>query len=73
LTFTLFFQGGEKVKKRKLTEFGKLVNDRLAELNMTQKELSQLIGTSEPYLSMILRGARSGKKYKEKIKKILKL
>ncbi|MGB9781158.1 helix-turn-helix domain-containing protein [Caldanaerobacter sp.] len=59
--------------KRKLTEFGKKVNDRLAELNMTQKELSRLIGTSEPYLSMILRGVRSGKKYKEKIKKILNI
>lgn len=49
------------MKKRKLTDFGKLVNDRLAELNMTQKELSRLIGTSEPYLSMILHGERSGK------------
>ncbi|MBE3593153.1 MAG: helix-turn-helix transcriptional regulator [Thermoanaerobacter sp.] len=61
------------MKKRKLTDFGKLVNDRLAELNMTQKELSQLIGTSEPYLSMILHGERSGKKYMDKIKEILKL
>ncbi|AIS53046.1 helix-turn-helix protein [Thermoanaerobacter kivui] len=61
------------MKKRKLTDFGKLVNDRLAELNMTQKELSRLIGTSEPYLSMILHGERSGKKYKEKIIKILRL
>ncbi|HHW57104.1 MAG TPA: helix-turn-helix transcriptional regulator [Clostridia bacterium] len=61
------------MKKRKLTDFGKLVNDKLAEINMTQKELAQLIGTSEPYLSMILHGERSGKKYKDKIKEILNL
>jgi len=61
------------MKKRKLTEFGQIVNDRLIELNITQKELSKLIGTSEPYLSMILHGERSGNKYKDTIIQILKL
>lgn len=30
---------------------------------MTQKTLAKKIGTSEVYLSMILRGKRSGRKY----------
>lgn len=61
------------MRKRKLSEFGRLVNERLVELNITQKQLAQMIGTSEAYLSMILHGERSGKKYRDKIEKFLKI
>jgi len=59
--------------KRNLTKFGREVNKRLVELNMTQKELAQKIGVSEVYLSMVLRGHRSGKKYIDVIVKTLGL
>jgi transcriptional regulator with XRE-family HTH domain len=61
------------MKKRKLTPFGLKVKNRLADLNMTQKELANKIGTSDVYLSMILYGERSGNMYIEDIKKNLKL
>ncbi|MBZ4644932.1 MAG: hypothetical protein PWR27_822 [Petroclostridium sp.] len=61
------------MKKRKLTPFGKLVNNRLIELNMTQKKLAEKVGTSEAYLSMILRGKRSGEKYLDNIIKVLNI
>lgn len=57
--------------KRGLTKFGELVNERLVELNMTQKSLAKEVGVSEVYLSMILRGKRSGKKYKNDILRVL--
>jgi len=60
-----------KLRKRKLTDFGELVKLRLFQLNMTQKNLAARVGTSEEYLSMILYGERSGKKYKDKIKSVL--
>jgi transcriptional regulator with XRE-family HTH domain len=59
------------MKRRALSEFGQIVNKKLIELNMTQKELSERIGTSPVYLSMILRGERGGQKYKEEILRIL--
>ncbi|MGI6427267.1 MAG: helix-turn-helix domain-containing protein [Natronincolaceae bacterium] len=59
------------MQKRKLTDFGEEVKNRLYELNMTQKTLAKKIGTSEAYLSMILYGERSGAKYKDKIKSII--
>ncbi len=61
------------MKKRKLTPFGLKVKNRLADLNMTQKELSKKLGTSDAYLSMILYGERSGNMYIEDIKRILKI
>jgi transcriptional regulator with XRE-family HTH domain len=61
------------MRKRKLTPFGKLVNNRLIELNMTQKKLAEKVGTSEAYLSMILRGKRSGEKYLDNIIKVLNI
>lgn len=54
-----------------MSEFGKFVNEKLIELNMTQKDLAKEIGTSEVYLSYILRGERGGQKYKEEILKII--
>lgn len=61
------------MRKRGLSEFGRKVNKRLVELNITQKQLAQMVGTSEAYLSMILHGERSGKKYRDKIEKLLRL
>lgn len=55
------------MKKRALTIQGEAINKRLIELNMTQRELAEIIGTSEVYLSMILRGERAGYKYIDKI------
>lgn len=61
------------IKKRRLTPFGDRVKEKLIDVNMTQRELAKKIGTSDVYLSMILYGERSGKKYIEDIKKILDL
>lgn len=59
------------MKKRALNEFGKFVNERLIELNMTQKELATQVGTTPVYLSYILRGERAGRKYKEEILRVI--
>jgi transcriptional regulator with XRE-family HTH domain len=59
------------MKKRKLTPFGLRVKNRLADLNMSQKDLAEKLGTSGAYLSMILYGVRSGNMYIEDIKQIL--
>ncbi|HZH94161.1 MAG TPA: helix-turn-helix transcriptional regulator [Tissierellaceae bacterium] len=55
------------MRKRNLTPFGYQVKQRLVQINLTQKKLAEKIGTSEVYLSMILYGERSGKKYIPKI------
>jgi len=59
------------MNKRKLTPFGLKVKNKLADLNMSQKELAGKLGTSDVYLSMILYGVRSGQIYVEDIKIIL--
>ncbi|MDY0256130.1 helix-turn-helix transcriptional regulator [Gudongella oleilytica] len=61
------------MKRRKLTPFGEKVKQKLVEVNMTQKKLAEALGTSEVYLSMILYGERSGKKYILGINQILEL
>lgn len=58
-------------QKDSLSDFGKWVKIRLIELDMTQTELAKRIGTSNVYLSRILRGDRSGEKYKRNIEKTL--
>lgn len=58
-------------KKRQLTPFGKEVKHRLIELNMTQVELAELVGTSKQYLGKILFGERAGTMYLEKINQVL--
>jgi len=45
----------------------------LIELNMTQVELEEMVGTSKQYLGKILHGVRSGAKYLESINSILGL
>lgn len=55
------------------SKFGVEVKKKLIELNMTQRELAGLLGANENYLTDILKGRRSGKKYKPKIMEILKI
>lgn len=61
------------MNKRKLTEFGFQVKNKLADKSMSQKELAEVLGTSPVYLSLIFYGERSGKKYISKIKEILEM
>lgn len=56
-----------------LTSYGKEVKCRLIELNMTQQELAEMVGTSKQYLGKILHGSRSGTKYVGEINRILRL
>ena len=58
-------------RKRELTAYGKQVKHRLIELNMTQVELAEQVGTSKQYLGKILFGERTGAMYLEKIDQVL--
>lgn len=60
-------------RKRELTGYGKQVKHRLIELNMTQVELAEQVGTSKQYLRKILVGERAGTMYLEKIDSLLNL
>lgn len=60
-------------RKRELTLYGKQVKHKLIELNMTQVELAEEVGTSKQYLGKILFGERAGTMYLEKIDQILNL
>lgn len=60
-------------RKSTLTSYGKEVKCRLIELNMTQQELADMVGTSKQYLGKILHGLRSGTKYVGEINRILGL
>lgn len=53
--------------------FGVQVKKRLIELNMTQRQLAGEIGVNENYLTDILNGRRSGRKYRDAITKRLDL
>lgn len=54
-----------------LTPFGQEVRKRLIDKNMTQVELAAAVGCTKQYLNKILSGDRSGKKYRNKILRIL--
>lgn len=54
-----------------LTPYGKEVKCRLIELNMTQRELAEMVGTSKQYMGKILHGSRSGAKYVGEMNRIL--
>lgn len=58
-------------RKRELTPYGKEVKHKLIEMNMTQVELADQIGTSKQYLGKILFGERAGTLYLDKIDQIL--
>lgn len=60
-------------KRREITPYGKMVKHRLIELDMTQVELAEQVGTSKQYLGKILFGERSGATYLEKIEQVLGL
>jgi transcriptional regulator with XRE-family HTH domain len=57
----------ETKKKTAMPLWGMKVKKRLVELNITQRQLAVEIDVNENYLTDILRGRRSGKKYKNKI------
>ena len=59
------------MKKRELTAYGKQVKHRLIELDMTQVELAETVGTSKQYLGKILYGERSGNMYLEHMNQVL--
>lgn len=59
--------------KRQLTEFGIKVRIELLNSNMTQVELAGQLGIRKQYLYKILTGERSGGRYLEEIKRILKI
>lgn len=60
-------------KKKNLTEFGITIRKKLLEKNMTLTELSEKLGVKQEYLSSVLHGKRAGKKYIDKINKVLQL
>ena len=60
-------------RKRELTAYGKEVKHKLIEMNMTQVELAEQVGTSKQYLGKILFGERAGTMYLEKIDQILQM
>lgn len=60
-------------RKRELTGYGKQVKHKLIEMNMTQVELAELVGTSKQYLGKILFGERAGTMYVDKIDQVLNL
>lgn len=60
-------------RKNTLTPYGKEVKCRLIELNMTQVELAEMVGTSKQYLGKILHGKRSGAMYIDSINRAIGL
>lgn len=61
------------MKKRQLTAFGATVKKKLIDLEMTQVQLAEAVGTSKNYLNQILYGERSGDKYVTSIIRVLGL
>jgi len=60
-------------KKKPLPLNGIKIKKRLVELNMTQRELANRVGMNENYLTDVLKGRRSGKKYMDEIMEVLGL
>lgn len=58
-------------RKKHSPLFGIKVKKRLIELGMTQRELAKEVRVNENYLTDILNGRRSGKKYRSAIMKHL--
>ena len=64
----------KSMKKPKVSEhkdFGKSVGKRLIELEMSQKELANLIGVNPKYVSLIIKGNVPGLKHRNKIRSVL--
>lgn len=60
-----------KTRKRELTSYGKQIKHKLIEMNMTQVQLAETVGTSKQYLGKILFGERTGTMYLEHINQVL--
>ena len=54
-----------------MTFYGKKIKTRLIELEMTQKELAQMVGIDVTYISKIIAGVKGGWKYRQRINEIL--
>lgn len=50
-------------QKNKLTPLGKDIKKKLVDIDMSQVELAERVGTTKSYLSQVMRGDRSGAKY----------
>lgn len=55
------------MNKNKLCDFGLYVKTNIVKLGLTQRQLSSETGVPEKYLSKMLYGLRSGKKYRDRI------
>ncbi|MBN4067771.1 MAG: transcriptional regulator [Alkaliphilus sp.] len=52
------------MRKKKTLPYNSIrIKKRLVELNMTQREFAESIGMNENYLTAVLNGRRSGRKY----------
>lgn len=60
-------------RNKRLTPFGRLVTKALIDQDMTRAALAAEVGISPQYLSYILNGTRSGKRYIEAIAQALAL
>lgn len=60
-------------RNKKPTPFGRLVLKALIDQEMTRAALAAEVGISPQYLSYILNGTRSGKRYIEAIVQVLAL
>jgi len=60
-------------RNKRLTPFGRLVSKALIDQDMTRAALAAEVGISPQYLSYILNGTRSGKRYIEAIAQVLAL
>ena len=60
-------------QNKRLTPFGRLVSKALSDRDMTRRALAAAVGISPQYLSYILNGTRSGKRYIEAIARVLEL
>lgn len=60
-------------QNKRLTPIGRLVSKALIDRDMTRRALAAAVGISPQYLSYILNGTRSGKRYIEAIARVLEL
>ena len=60
-------------QNKRLTPVGRRVSKALIDRDMTRRALAAAVGISPQYLSYILNGTRSGKRYIEAIARVLEL
>lgn len=59
------------MRRNELTPYGKKICKRLIDKNMTQVELASQLGCRTQYITQILNGKTSGRKYRREINRIL--